>query len=381
MIAPIDIINFFKSKTVKLVLFFVCLFFAIVFLLPIACRMIFTQQNTKAQIQVKESEYNSKTGVKKWNPLKVLIDGSDNEEGYSENNILDDYNKGTAASGYSNSSTGRNYAGGENKQGGFINNSVQQNGTQNIQPVNSGIEVSHLSIYNAEADNMRGELKEYIPYGTLVKCQLVTTVQTGGGKAPIIGMVTEDVMNAGKVIIPAGTYLHGFSDGMPIRDAVLTDDQWVFVWRTADRDNGKELKVRAIALQNGSHWDGKHWDQLDGAVGIHGYTVDNRNLSDLKNIVVATASGIGNGLANAGSAAGVLPGVGEGSEVISAATESVGNALASGAGSTAEVMAKASLQNMLESEYYVTSPGGTQFYLIVLETVDKNNAKRGRMLG
>ena len=49
----------------------------------------------------------------------------------------------------------------------------------------------------------------FLPYGRLLRCELVNTVDSTNIDTPIIGLVIEDTWNAGRLIIPVGTEIHG----------------------------------------------------------------------------------------------------------------------------------------------------------------------------
>ncbi len=51
----------------------------------------------------------------------------------------------------------------------------------------------------------------YAPFGRLIPCETVTTVDSASIQTPIIGLVTEHVYFGGKLIIPAGTEVHGMA--------------------------------------------------------------------------------------------------------------------------------------------------------------------------
>ena len=51
----------------------------------------------------------------------------------------------------------------------------------------------------------------FLPYGRLLRCELVNTVDSTNIDTPIIGLVIEDAWNDGRVIIPAGTEVHGLA--------------------------------------------------------------------------------------------------------------------------------------------------------------------------
>ena len=46
---------------------------------------------------------------------------------------------------------------------------------------------------------------DYAPFGRLVQCELIVTVDSSSINTPIIGLVTDDIWHNGRLIIPAGT--------------------------------------------------------------------------------------------------------------------------------------------------------------------------------
>jgi hypothetical protein len=55
----------------------------------------------------------------------------------------------------------------------------------------------------------------FLPYGRLLRCELVNTVDSTNIETPIIGLVIEDAWNGGRVIIPAGTEVHSLAQKSP----------------------------------------------------------------------------------------------------------------------------------------------------------------------
>src|SRR3546814_16942663 len=49
----------------------------------------------------------------------------------------------------------------------------------------------------------------YAPFGRLIPCETVITVDSSSIRTPIVGLITEDVYHAGQLVIPAGTEVHG----------------------------------------------------------------------------------------------------------------------------------------------------------------------------
>lgn len=359
-----QIIEFFKKPSSKIILGMVLILLTIVFIAPYISQ-IFIDKGKYAKQNFEEKELNTKTGIKAWKPVSFDINGDENslreipEEIERKKTMLQAQLTEAKA-----------------KEMSEINGT---NGIKDIVPAlpveKKNNNVVALNIYNNDAAN-KEELKEYLPYGRIIPCELVITLQTSITSTPIIGIVTENVYNDGKLQIPAGAEVHGTTQGMPIRDHIMSGENWYIVWRTRDKDNGKELNLKGFALDNGSHWDAKHWDLLDGSAGIKGFTHDTRNVSQLKDIAVSAVSSIGSALQSAAQLSAIAPG-GQGAGVATTAATGIGGAMAGATGSTAKVVAEQQLANVLESQYYVTSPAGTQFYLYVKQVINLQDAKIG----
>ena len=107
----------------------------------------------------------------------------------------------------------------------------------------------------------------YAPFGRLIPCETVITVDSASIQTPIIGLVTENVYFGGKLIIPAGTEVHGMAQTDRQRERIAGNTSWTFVWQ-----NGEEMQIKAIALDrefdNSTNQSG--WAITDGSAGLRG---------------------------------------------------------------------------------------------------------------
>jgi hypothetical protein len=355
------VIEFLKKPSSKLVIIMVLLFTGIVIVGPNISKLLYSNRGKDMHSSLEDKEYMSKTDIESWNP--ITFDTGD-KNGLTEMSPRNDSPKQIK-----NTKKERVNENNNNKEDPPEITTIANSNNLNIP--------SPLNIYNESASKKK-KLDKYLPYGQWIPCELAVTLQTSNSGTPIIGIVTENIYNAGKLIIPAGSYVHGTTAGMPMRDHIRTDEKWIIVWRTRDNNNGKELILKGVALENGSHWNGKNWDLLDGSAGIKGFTHDSRNISKLKDIAVGVVEGAGSGLQAAATLSALAP-VGAATEgstnLLNVAGEGLGGAISSGASRSASLMAKESLANVIESQYYVTAPAGTQFYLYVQQTVDFEDAQ------
>ena len=68
--------------------------------------------------------------------------------------------------------------------------------------------------------------KNYAPFGRLIPSELIVTVDSSSIQTPIIGLVTEDICHNGRLIIPAGTEVHGNAQKRWQRASFLPATVW-----------------------------------------------------------------------------------------------------------------------------------------------------------
>jgi hypothetical protein len=83
----------------------------------------------------------------------------------------------------------------------------------------------------------------HAPYGRLIPCETVITVDSASIQTPIVGLVTESIYHAGKLVIPAGTEVHGTAQADRHRERIASGNSWTFVWQ-----GGEELRLKGVAL-------------------------------------------------------------------------------------------------------------------------------------
>jgi len=235
----------------------------------------------------------------------------------------------------------------------------------------------------------------FAPFGRLVKCQLVDTVDSVTARSePIVALVTEDLDWNGDVIIPAGTEAFSYARPEPIIDAVgvgrLVDSgEWTLVLPGGPEGaNGRELILKARAVDRrelvvSDRGRARAWGVDDGADGLIGYTLSTTDNREIKLFAAAAVSGLAQGfgaIAERQQAAPGLPGV-------LGATQpapTLGNALTGSLGAgTVEYMNQ--LAGRIRDEIskrgvYVRVPSGKEFYLFVEQTIDPRAAAVGLRL-
>jgi len=213
----------------------------------------------------------------------------------------------------------------------------------------------------------------FAPYGRLIKCRLVMTIDSSRLQTPVIAEVMEEVWHTNadgtrNMIIERGVEVHGSSQGSPVRDRISTGNDWVLVWRNADSPNvGKELSLKGIALENSQEPDGNSYTITDGSAGITGYAIQGSELKEIIALISTFVSGIGAGLVQSETYT-----TSQGSTTTY--DGNVKTAIALGVQRTAELYAQRMLRKIADDAIYVRAPAGTPFYLYVTQPLDLSKA-------
>lgn len=203
--------------------------------------------------------------------------------------------------------------------------------------------------------------KHYAPFGRLIPCELIITIDSSSIRTPIVGLVTENIHHAGRLIIPAGTEVHGTTQLDRMRERIASADEWTLVWQT-----GEELSLKALALDRERNPDGEGWGITDGSAGLRGRLIKSDSLAEIKLFAATFLSG----------AAGSLT---EREQTVfgSQALPSLQNAPFRGVQDVLTAYAKQILDSIQRDGFYVRVPAGKEFYLYVIQTIDRNDAAIG----
>lgn len=221
-----------------------------------------------------------------------------------------------------------------------------------------------ISLYAAapEVDDTAGALgKDYAPFGRLVQCELIVTVDSSAISTPIIGLVTDDVWHDGRLVIPAGTEVHGTAKVDRVRERIASSGNWTLVWQ-----GGDELNVSGLALDREKQPDRSGWGITDGSAGLRGELLKSDDLAEIKLFAATFLSGAASGLTEK-----------EQTVFGSQAVPSLQNAPFVGAQQVLAAYAKQILDTIQRDGFYVRVPAGKQFYLYVTQTLDRSKAVIG----
>ena len=104
----------------------------------------------------------------------------------------------------------------------------------------------------APVEETPGLSKTYAPFGRLIPCETVITIESSKLDTPVIGLVTDDVWHNGQLIIPAGAEVHGRASLDRARERIAVSGKWVVVWRDGGPLNGTELVMSCPLCQTSS---------------------------------------------------------------------------------------------------------------------------------
>jgi Bacterial conjugation TrbI-like protein len=239
------------------------------------------------------------------------------------------------------------------------------------QPVSNGPprQAESLAPISLFADSTAGAARpkklsaNYAPFGRLIPCETIITVDSASMQTPIVGLVTENIYYGDRLIIPAGTEVHGMAQTDRQRDRISTSTSWKLVWQ-----NGEELQLKAIALDrefdNNTNQSG--WAVTDGSAGLRGEIIKSDNMADIKLFAATFLSGAANALT-------------EKQETVFGPINapSLNNAPFQGAQTVLQTYAQQIYDSIQKNGFYVRVTSGKQFYLYVLQTIDRADASFG----
>lgn len=200
--------------------------------------------------------------------------------------------------------------------------------------------------------------ERFMPFGTLLKCKLVNTIDSANLETPVIAVLLEDVWQNGRKVIPANTLVHGTARAGRLRDRVNASGTWRFVWQ-----NGRELAFSGVALDREYDHDIDGYGITDGSAGLRGQLMATDDLQELKLLASAALSGFARGTQDRTQTA-----------LGTTITGSVSNGVREGVGDVFDLYARRTLKDIEENGYFVRVAAGKEFYVYVLEAVDPAKA-------
>jgi hypothetical protein len=225
--------------------------------------------------------------------------------------------------------------------------------------------ITPIDIYNSVDESISSES---LPYGRMIRCRLINTVDSSKLSTPVVAMIMDDQWQDNRLILRAGTEIHGTAQTDRTRDRISAQGVWTIVWNTSDPDrNGQELNVKGLALAELKDPNDSTWNVEDGSSGIPGVVIKTDNLAELKLFAATFLSGAASGLQDTTQ------------NVLGLYTET-GNIKNAGLAGTSAVLndyARQIQQQIQQDGFYVRCTGGTEFYFYNLEPIVPNKATIG----
>lgn len=228
---------------------------------------------------------------------------------------------------------------------------------------------------NAELQKKEFVSERYAPYGRLIACKMVNTVESGDTETPLIAFATEDLWwinskGEKKLVIPAGTEVHGTIQGAkPLRNRLTTGNSFILVWQATSDMVGFELQLKGIALEKSNSPDTRNLATIsDMAAGIPGQVMSNENLAKFLMYTLAFGQGMAQGFQTSEVSSN------SGGTIVTQ-EGTTRNALSRGAETLAQIMLQDVSTQISKESYYIRVAAGTEFYLFVQQVINLDEAR------
>lgn len=248
---------------------------------------------------------------------------------------------------------------------------------RSVESSRNSVPTAKILIIDGESAGAQKEFvsERFAPYGRLIACKMVNTVESGDTDTPLIAVVIEDLwwINAKgekKLIIPAGTEVYGTVNGAkPMRNRLTTGNNFILVWQATSNMVGFELQLKGVALEKSTHPENRMLAAItDMSAGIPGQVMSNENLSKFLVYTLAFGQGLTQGYQTneVYTDSGVT---------ITTQDGTTKNAMARGAETLAQVMLQDVSQMIAKESYYIRVPSGTEFYIFVQQVINLDDAQ------
>lgn len=226
-----------------------------------------------------------------------------------------------------------------------------------------------LALFTPTATSATPEA-DFAPFGRMIPCETVITLESSRLETPVVALVTEDVWHAGRLIVPVGAEVHGRASADRSRERLAAAGPWTIVWRTPGRDNGRTLRVEGIALDRDFDRTTGAPGENDGTAGLRGAVLRTDDLRETKLFAATFLATATAALQETRATAGLL-----GETAVPAATAR--NASLAGTGAILREYAQQIRDSIARDGFYVRVPAGKPFYLYVTATIDRSRAHPG----
>jgi len=206
-------------------------------------------------------------------------------------------------------------------------------------------------------------MADHVPFGRLLQCQLVNTLESLTPNTPIIGLVTEDLWFNGQLVIPAGTEVHGQAQLDRVRERITASGSWNLVL-----PHGVPLTLTGTALDREFDVAEQGWGITDGSAGIRGQVLRNDSLAEVKLFLAIALSGLADGLQETHRTPFGL-----------GVSRSARNLAQGGASAVLTTYSAQLLEAMKRDGLFIRVPAGKQFYLYVTQPIDVGKIRPGTL--
>jgi hypothetical protein len=237
------------------------------------------------------------------------------------------------------------------------------------------------------------DLGDYAPAFRMVRCKLVNTVDSSNISTPVNGLVTDDLVWGGKIIIAQCSEVHGLAQVDKSRERIVAEGAWTFTLFEPDlhRLGDRELVLKGYALDREDDPEFKAlmvgsvvvdpnvktWGITDGSAGLRGVVLRSNNAAELNLFVATFISGI------AQSVQGTVTNV-FGQTVPSPNVSGAGgvpgyiiNPPAQGAEAVLDRYAQMVMDSIERDGFFIRVPAGKLFYVYVTEDILTGKATVG----
>lgn len=234
-----------------------------------------------------------------------------------------------------------------------------------------------IVIIDGETQNKEKKVflsSRYAPMGRLISCKLVNSIESNNQGTPLIAIVTEDLWwtqqnGEKKLIIPAGTEVHGSVSGDAVRNRLMSSKQFVFIWQITSDMVGFELQLSGMALEKSHDPQIKSLATItDMSAGIPGRVIKNDDLSKMLMYTFAFTQGLAEGYQTTSVAS-------NSSSTILAYEGTSKNAFSRGFANLSQTALQDITQQIAKESFFIRIAAGTEFYVYVTEVIDLGKAQ------
>lgn len=200
-----------------------------------------------------------------------------------------------------------------------------------------------------------------IPFGRMLKCELVNAIDSTNTNTPIVGLLMEPLWVDGVLIFPAGTEIHGKASADKVHARITSSSEWIAVFPpNFKKYASKTVKLRGYALDREDRTgEGKTFGIADGSFGIMGHRIQSTEMNELKIFAASFLQAALAGLEETEPVGGIFPN--------SKIKPTARNASLSGSSAVMGEYVEILKKEIQDKGFYTRVPAGKQFYLYVEE--------------